>query len=692
VYCPLKMEVRRPVPNRGPPKVKGKRGTVHSTVPSPATSVRPTTDTDNRNGTTLRRQRRQPKTLPNEQSTDNTREQTRSTGTDTGNKTRSTGTDTGNRTGSVRADTIEQPVYTINNRRVDRRKIRSMRLNKNNISPNSSPRIQYDQESNQSSISNVGIEVIDRSVQKTDPRDGNDRGRTDKSKSRRDSTLQKSSRSNRQRTDSRLGRRDSTVQSRRDSTSRKGSTVRRTDRSRRTERKSRDRRSSTSRSRSRDRRRSRSISRSDSSSEVIVLSSYDSGSDSRELSHSTDDEDSVSGSTDDEDSVSGSTDDEDSVSGSTDDGSRYSDSTEESMSSHRDITLDRLEDELRQKYVRRVPVKLRKDINFERFKRNRKVVERLWHEVRAKYYALFNRGKQYNLHPIMSATYNADITQMSTREVLTHLNEMYIAYRELKSIVDNEFMYTLIKRGLVLMYKLICWAIDSLWGYNTREAMNAILANMDMHDALIRQIKFGEGEGDPFSVTSIPVGIRLMAFVVVNIIIVFVIAKFETISNMLRTLGVTKDKLATGLSNTAGSYANDGSVTMADWMNDAIGLVTMFTGGGSDSTAAPPPPGPAPKQQYPPQQYGNMPQQNPYQYGPIPQQYGPIPQQYSTVHQQYPQQYSTVPQYGGQQSSHQYGGQQSSKLQQSSMDQQSNRERQSVKINHGVSLDDIDDE
>ena len=657
MYCPLKMEVRRPVPNRGPPKVKGKRGTVHSTVPSPATSVRPTTDTDNRNGTTLRRQRRPPKTLPNEQSTDNTREQTRSTGTDTGNKTRSKGTDTRNRTGSVRADTIEQPVYTINNRRVDRRKIRSMRPNKNNISPNSSPRIQYDQESNQSSISNVEIEVIDRSVQKTDPRDGNDRGRTDKSKSRRDSTLQKSSRSNRQRTDSILGRRDSTVQSRRDSTSRNGSTVRRTDRSRRTERKSRDSR------------RSRSISRSDSSSEVIVLSSYDSGSDSRELSHSTDDEDSVSGSTDDEDSVSG----------STDDGSRYSDSTEESMSSHRDITLDRLEDELRQKYVRRVPVKLRKDINFERFKRNRKVVERLWHEVRAKYYALFNRGKQYNLHPIMSATYNADITQMRTKEVLTHLNEMYIAYRELKSIVDNEFMYTLIKRGLVLMYKLICWAIDSLWGYNTREAMNAILANMDMHDALIRQIKFGEGEGDPFSVTSIPVGIRLMAFVVVNIIIVFVIAKFETISNMLRTLGVTKDKLATGLSNTAGSYANDGSVTMADWMNDAIGLVTMFTGGGGDSTAAPPPPGPAPKQQYPPQQYGNMPQQNPYQYGPIPQQYGPIPQQYSTV----PQQYSTVPQ---------YGGQQSSKLQQSSMGQQSNRERQSVKINHGVSLDDIDDE
>src|SRR5690606_15917851 len=170
----------------------------------------------------------------------------------------------------------------------------------------------------------------------------------------------------------------------------------------------------------------------------------------------------------------------------------------------------------------------------------------------------------------------------------------------------------MIKKGLILMYKIICWGIDQLWGYNTREIMNAILANMDMHDALIRQIKFGQGGGDPFSITSIPVGIRLMAFVVINLVIVFVVAKFETLSNVLRMVNVSREKLASGLSSTAGGYASRGELTVADWMGDLINMVTMFTGGGQTDTS---PPKPSAAMNAP---FGTMPQQQ--YYGPPPPQ------------------------------------------------------------------------
>src|SRR5690606_7466003 len=127
---------------------------------------------------------------------------------------------------------------------------------------------------------------------------------------------------------------------------------------------------------------------------------------------------------------------------------------------------------------------------------------------------------------------------------------------------NNEFRYSAILKGINLFYHLICMGVSYLWDINTQPILDAILSNMDTHKTLIRQIRIEDFFGDQQEAApenNERIMMKLLAFIVINVIIVIMLSKFTNLQQYLSFIGGS-EKVASEISESVGKTMTTNSI------------------------------------------------------------------------------------------------------------------------------------
>ena len=230
------------------------------------------------------------------------------------------------------------------------------------------------------------------------------------------------------------------------------------------------------------------------------------------------------------------------------------------------ITIEQLEGHVRQKrymLYRRIPVKFNQTsfIKWDSFSDDFK--RRMYGEIMTKYKILLNKNEKLlgDLTPYMR---NFD-----------NISDLYQAYIDLRTNVDNIWMKEMIYTGMILLYTGIGYYLDHFHDLNTKAAINLIINNgisrelvnnLDFSPKISKKIIHGGG---------VPIILKLIIIIIVNVVIVYIACRYIDNDSFHESLG--------DISQAATGIVSEGKIDMSTIVQAGtpfIGLIANKMGGG----------------------------------------------------------------------------------------------------------------